>query len=84
MMHSRDLPPIFWAEAVNCTNYIQNHTPHRALDHMTPEEAWSGTKPDVSRFRVFGSNAWAFIPKCKRKALERRVSLSFLLVIVRI
>ena len=50
MMHSRDIPPIYWVEAVNCANYIQNHTPHRALEHLTSEEAWSNTKPDVSFF----------------------------------
>lgn len=39
MMHSKDLPPILWVEAVNCVNYIQNCTSHKALDHMTPKEA---------------------------------------------
>ena len=44
--------------------------PHKHLDGMTPFEAWSGNKPDVTHFRIFGSRAWARIPTEKRKALQ--------------
>ncbi|KAH9294951.1 hypothetical protein KI387_038539, partial [Taxus chinensis] len=70
MIHSKSLPPQYWAEAVNCANYIQNRVPHKAVRGMTPFEAWFGCKPDVEHFRVFGSKAMARIPKKKRKALE--------------
>jgi hypothetical protein len=30
----------------------------RALDGMTPEEAWTGRKPDVSHLREFGCPVW--------------------------
>ena len=33
-------------------------------------EAWSGHKPNVSHFRVFGSKDWAIIPTKKRKELK--------------
>jgi hypothetical protein len=46
--------------------------PHKAVLHMTPEEAWSHVKPDVSTFRVFGSVAWALIPNEKCKAMEKK------------
>ena len=72
MMHSRDFPPTLWDEVVNCLNYIHNHTPLWVLDHMNPEQAWSGTKPDVSCFRVFSSHAWAFILKTKHKDLDKK------------
>jgi hypothetical protein len=39
---------------------------------MTPEEAWSHVKPDVSTFRVFGSPTWALIPDEKHKAMEKK------------
>ena len=58
------------AKAIQCENYIINQTPTNALKNITPEEAWSSVKPDVSHFRVFGSEAWAHIPNDKRKALE--------------
>ena len=70
MIHSRSLAPQYWAEAINCACYIQNRVPHQALKGITPFEAWSGRKPSVKHFRVFGSPAWAHIPAEKRKALD--------------
>eukprot|EP00268_Persea_americana_P066488 TRINITY_DN9059_c1_g1_i12.p1 TRINITY_DN9059_c1_g1~~TRINITY_DN9059_c1_g1_i12.p1 ORF type:complete len:238 (-),score=67.70 TRINITY_DN9059_c1_g1_i12:459-1172(-) len=37
---------------------------------MTPREAWSGLKPAVDHFRVFGCIAYAHIPDEKRKKLD--------------
>ena len=68
MMEAKTLPPKYWAEAINCATYIQNRVPHKQLDGMTLFEAWSGHKPDVTHFRIFGSRAWARIPTEKRKA----------------
>ena len=69
MMEAKNLPPKFWAEAINCVAYIQNRVPHKKLYGMTPFEAWSGHKPYVTHFNIFGSKAWARIPTKKRKAL---------------
>ena len=70
MMEAKTLPPKYWAEAINCVAYIQNRVPHKQLDGITPLEAWSGHKPDVTHFGIFGSKAWARIPTEKRKALQ--------------
>eukprot|EP00253_Pinus_taeda_P003836 PITA_03836 len=70
MLQSKELSLNYWAEAINCANYILNRTPTKALKNITPEKAWSSIKPNVSHFRVFGSEAWAHIPDEKRKALE--------------
>jgi hypothetical protein len=70
MIQSKGLSLKYWAEAINCENYIVNHTPTKALKNITSEEAWTKIKPDVSHFRVFGSIAWAHIPDEKRKALQ--------------
>ena len=59
MMESKDFPPKFWAEAINYASYIHNMVPHKYLDGITPFEAWSGHKYDVSHFRIFGSKTWA-------------------------
>ena len=58
MLQSKGLGLSFWAEAINCVNYIINRTPTKVLKNITPEEAWSSIKPDVSHFRVFGSEEW--------------------------
>ena len=62
MMEAKTLPPKYWTEAINYVSYIQNRVPHKHLDGMTPFEEWSGQKPDVTHFRIFGSKAWARIP----------------------
>ena len=32
MMEAKNLPPKYWAEAINCAAYIQNRVPHKQLD----------------------------------------------------
>jgi hypothetical protein len=58
MLFARGLPKFLWAEAVSHAAYLRNHAPTRALDGMTPEEAWTGQKPDVSHLREFGCPVW--------------------------
>ena len=70
MIHARGLGPQFWSKAINCANYVQNRTPHKAIQGVTLEEVWSGQKPSVGHLRVFGCNAWAYIPKEKRREMD--------------
>ena len=72
MIQSKNLPSSFWAKAANFANYIQNQMPHKAVLHVTPKEAWSHVKHDVSTFRVFDSATWALIPNEKRKAMVEK------------
>lgn len=37
---------------------------------MTPEEDWSGSKPSVEHFRVFGCLAYVHVPDSKRIKLD--------------
>ena len=46
--------------------------PRKKLQQMTPEEAWTHVKPNVSTFHIFGSEAWAFIPDAQWKAMEKK------------
>ena len=61
MIQSKGLSLQYWVEAINCANYIVNHTPTKFLQGITPKEAWIKIKLDVSHFRVFGSESWAQI-----------------------
>ena len=72
MFQSMDMAPSFWVEVVNCANYIQNRLPHKVVQHITLEEAWTHVMSDVSCFRVFSSLAWALIPDEKCKAMEKK------------
>ena len=73
MMEAKTLLAKYWAEAINCAAYIQNMVPHKQIDGMNPFKSWSGHKPDVTYFRIFGSMAWARIPTEKRKALQPQI-----------
>jgi hypothetical protein len=43
-----------WAKACNTIVYIQNWCPHKILENNTLEEAFTGVKPEVSYFHIFG------------------------------
>jgi hypothetical protein len=49
--------------------HIHNITPTHALKDQTPDEAYSGNKPDVSSLRIFGSRAFVHIPNKHRTKL---------------
>ena len=51
------LPHKFWAEAVSTAVYLQNRSPTKAVDGMTPFETWKKKRPSVSHLRVFGCKA---------------------------
>lgn len=49
---------LLWAEAVNIA-VLRNRCPSRAAEDKTLLELWSGKKPDVMKFKMFGSYATA-------------------------
>jgi hypothetical protein len=59
-----------WGEEEIMTIYVQNISPHRILKDMTPEESFSGKKPNVENLRIFGCPVYSHIPKDKRNKLE--------------
>ena len=48
----------------------QNRCPHGILGMITPEEAFTGKKLDVSHFNIFGSFVYVHVTKNARKKLE--------------
>ncbi|CAL9028826.1 unnamed protein product [Prunus brigantina] len=64
------IPKKFWPEAVLWSVHILNRSPTFSVKNMTPQEAWSGLKPAVDHFKVFGCIAYAHIPDEKRKKLD--------------
>lgn len=69
MLAKSKLSNKFWAEAVSTACFLANRSPKRCLDGCTPEEIWSGQKPDLSSLKVFGCRARAFIPSHLRKKI---------------
>ncbi|KAL4565654.1 hypothetical protein LXL04_029757 [Taraxacum kok-saghyz] len=70
MITAKNMPKKFWGEATMWSFYMLNKCPTKALADMTPEEAWSGIKPTVYHFRVWGCIAHVHIPKQKRTKLD--------------
>lgn len=50
--------------------FVLNRCPTTAVNDITPEEAWSGRKPSVHFFKVFGCIAYAHIPDPLRRKLD--------------
>ena len=65
MLHDQGLLKFLWVEAANTTVYVQNRCPHQALDSKTPEEMFTGKKPNVSHFVIFGSPVYFMCRKRK-------------------
>nr|GEW52510.1 putative RNA-directed DNA polymerase [Tanacetum cinerariifolium] len=70
IMSARSVPKIFWPEAANWCVHVLNRSPTAALENCTPEEKWSGQKPSVNYFRIFGCVAHVHVPKEKRLKLD--------------
>ena len=64
------IPKTFWPEAVNWTVYVLHRSPTLVVKDMTPEEAWSGSKPSVDHFWVFGCISHVHILDSKRIKLD--------------
>ncbi|PIL28276.1 hypothetical protein GSI_09564 [Ganoderma sinense ZZ0214-1] len=70
-----DLPKFLWPEAVAHVAYLKNRSPTRALKDKTPEEVWSGRKPDVSDLQEWGVKCWVLTDRKKRTKLELKSQL---------
>ena len=74
MLGYSQLPPKFWAEALSTAVYLQNRSPTKAVEAMTPFEAWVGEKPNVGHQSTFGCVAYAHVDKDERKKLDGKAS----------
>ncbi len=74
MLHDQVLPFFLWAEACSTAVYLSNGSPHRALGNKTPEEAFTGQKPDVGHVKIFGCFTYLHVPQENRTKLEPLVT----------
>ena len=44
-----------------CLNHILNRVHTKVVLQVTHKEKWSGRKLDISNFKIFGSEYWAYI-----------------------
>ena len=79
MLYEGNLSAYFWVYAFSCAVYLMNRSPVTRLRDSTPDEAWSGNKPLVARFRPFGCPAYVHIPKAKRTKLAPKLKKCIML-----
>ncbi|KAI5318138.1 hypothetical protein L3X38_037846 [Prunus dulcis] len=70
MLHEKGMPYFLWTEAVHTTVYLLNRCPTKALNNITPFEAYSGRKPGIAHLKVFGSLCYVHVPTELRHKLE--------------
>ena len=54
MLKAKDLPGMFWGEAINAAVYLLNRTTTKGTGGKTPYELWNGIALGVHHLRTFG------------------------------
>ena len=62
MLVNAELPNSYWWDALQYAVHLHNVSPTCSLIDCTPEESWSGNKPDISRLCVFSCKVFVHIP----------------------
>jgi hypothetical protein len=68
MFHHEHVLVKYYAKAVNTTIHFRVRCPDKAIMNATPKELWSGRKPTVKHFKVFGCLAYALKLELTRKS----------------
>ena len=72
MIHDQNLHMILWAEASMNAVYVHNKSPHKTLRNMTLEEAFTGVKPEVGHFRIFGCPVYIHVPQDQARPFRQK------------
>ena len=73
LLHSANLGPEYWSYALIHATYIKNRLPHQAIT-ITPYDALTGSQPDLSNLRIFGSRLYAKKPGQRNAKLDNHTS----------
>ena len=73
LMLQSGTPKFFWNEAIYTSAFLLNRSPTRALQSKkTPAEMWFGEKPNLTKVKIFGCRAFAWLPSQKRSKLDSK------------
>lgn len=79
LLIDKQLPGCLWGEAVKAAGDILNLRSTKKHPNKTPEELFTGKKPSISHLKIFGSPAFAHVPKVNRSKLAPRSEQCILL-----
>ena len=74
LLHEKNLPKKFWAEAASTSVFLLNRLPTRAVQKQIPFEAWYGVKPSVKNLKIFGCLCFSHVPQAKRDKLDEKAA----------
>ena len=73
MLHHRNVPKCFWAEALATAVYVRNRVTSSSLpSDITPYHLWHKDTPNVGHLRVFGCKCWYTLPLGSVRKLDIR------------
>lgn len=72
LLSEKEMPRSLWLDAGRWTTHILNRSLTKAIKDQVPEERWTGIKPKVDYFRIFGSVVHVHVPVQKRIKLDDR------------
>ena len=65
-LYEAKLPKKLWGEACHFIVYLKNRSPCKLLQDVTPYEAWTNRKPDISHLHPFGTYCVANKERAKK------------------
>lgn len=68
-LKAKQIPKVFWAEAVATAVYILNRFPTKSVKEKTPGGAWNGRRPSIWHVKVFRCITYAHVPDQLKKNL---------------
>ena len=72
MLHAKNVPGHFWAEAMKTAAFVINRLPQQRLCFLSPFNKLWNMKPAVGHFRVFGCVCYVFVPDNLRSKMEKK------------
>ncbi|KAK2397509.1 bromodomain-containing protein [Trifolium repens] len=79
MLHAKNIPYHFWAEAMNTACYVHNRVTLRKGTTSTLYELWKNRKPTVKHFHIFGSECFILADREPRRKLDPKSDKGFFL-----
>ena len=70
MLCEKQVPTSFWPDATKWTGHVLNQSLTLTVKEKTPKEVWSGIKPKVDYFRVFGCLSHVHVSDTRRRKLD--------------
>lgn len=54
MLKAKQLPGVFWGEAVTMAVYLLNRSSSKSISGKTPYQLWTGSAPGIHHLCTFG------------------------------